>query len=611
MARGRVKKWLRDRARGWVVDDADGEECFFTDRSLRGLRPAELRPGLEVEFDRDNNEHGATARNVRRVGARAGPPPRQQGPPRQREARGRHPADVARFGQRGPGPYRGSQVAYPGSQVAYPRRDIAVPRPQPDKAPVEEPPLLHPPEQPLSEVPAEKWAELSPGWVEETADLELVTPALLAGPGQQAGDCDLRSTALAGLLRWWWRTLHAGYLAPQELSLLESMLWGDAHSPNAIQLRITPAPENPPPESFDFEDRHHSIPDLARGGEGQGQRFARPPGCRWQVTVRTGPARFVRPASGPEEPQQDQDIPATEVLDQALAALWLLGHSGGVGWEGQRGFGSLQVQFAGWREPNLVDCLEFGRTLRQRLGLPQEFVPHQAESPALADPERGLIELTTAWTDPRVALEQIDLAFEEFAQKLEPRRFPRSRALPRQTRRPLPRWLISPGAGHPSPIHIHLSRGDGGTLTVRVLTFPTPRSADPSARTDLAQEFLQFLRQESSITVHPTPGRPVPGPAPAGSSQRPPGTVVRVTLLETEPKLGPSAFFVQEEGRGRGILSAGQAPEQLPEIGSQIEVHISSDDPHSPQYRWDLPAEPGGEAGPRRERRPPRPGRRR
>ncbi len=47
--------------------------------------------------------------------------------------------------------------------------------------------------------------------------LELVTPAFLAGAGQEAEDCDLRPATLRGLLRWWWRTMHAGFLDVQTL----------------------------------------------------------------------------------------------------------------------------------------------------------------------------------------------------------------------------------------------------------------------------------------------------------------------------------------------------------------------------------------------------------
>src|SRR5947209_2658668 len=83
MARGKVKKWLAERAKGWIIDDDDGAEVFFGDRDLRGLTPADLLPGLEVEFERGANQRGATARAVRRVGAAGGPtgPVATGGPP--------------------------------------------------------------------------------------------------------------------------------------------------------------------------------------------------------------------------------------------------------------------------------------------------------------------------------------------------------------------------------------------------------------------------------------------------------------------------------------------------------------------------------------------------
>jgi CRISPR-associated protein Cmr6 len=401
--------------------------------------------------------------------------------------------------------------------------------------------------------------------VEETAGLELVTPAFLAGPGQRPDDCDLRPAALRDTLRWWWRTLHTGSLSPRQLALLESALWGDTKSSGAIRILVTPAPENPPPEWFDDKSRFRTPPAIdqpdpptaqttqglfylvygmdGRGREGRQPRCARPPGCRWQVTVWARPVVFVEDpesspgglapelpvestAAVPEQAQQGKAIPAAEVLDQALAALWLLGHFGGVGSKSRNGFGSFRVQFGGWREPNLVDCLEFGRALRQRLGLPQEVVPRQAESPSLADPQRGLIELTTDWTDPWAGLGQIGLAYQAFARKHDPTERPRSPRPPHKPRRPgptafgrqdpadhgLPPWLLSPGVGHDeqprddrltSPIHIHLSRGEGG-LTVRVLTFPAARSPDRTTGAGLLKKFLQFLRQELSVTGRST-----------------------------------------------------------------------------------------------------------
>src|SRR5262249_54848217 len=76
-----------------------------------------------------------------------------------------------------------------------------------------------------------------------TATLELATPAFLAGANQAAEDCDLRPATLRGLLRWWWRTLHAGYVDVATLRRLEAIVWGDTRVGGAV--RVTVEPEGP------------------------------------------------------------------------------------------------------------------------------------------------------------------------------------------------------------------------------------------------------------------------------------------------------------------------------------------------------------------------------
>src|SRR5262245_47058122 len=73
MARGRVKRWFADRGTGFLTDLADGTDVFFGDRSLRGLTPADVTVGMEVEFDRREGNRGPAAANVRRAGAPAPP----------------------------------------------------------------------------------------------------------------------------------------------------------------------------------------------------------------------------------------------------------------------------------------------------------------------------------------------------------------------------------------------------------------------------------------------------------------------------------------------------------------------------------------------------------
>ncbi len=55
--------------------------------------------------------------------------------------------------------------------------------------------------------------------------LTLMTPAFFAGAQQSHKDCDLLPATLRGLLRWWWRTMHAAHLDCQDLRRLETAVW--------------------------------------------------------------------------------------------------------------------------------------------------------------------------------------------------------------------------------------------------------------------------------------------------------------------------------------------------------------------------------------------------
>jgi hypothetical protein len=59
---------------------------------------------------------------------------------------------------------------------------------------------------------------------------------------------------------------------------------------------------------------------------------------------------------------------------------------------------------------------------------------------------------------------------------------------------------------------------------------------------------------------------------------------VKTLSLHDEKK---KSYFVQEEGKPKGLLCHGKPPEIVPELNETIQVYINSDDPRSPQYRWD------------------------
>jgi len=76
--------------------------------------------------------------------------------------------------------------------------------------------------------------------------LELVTPAFLAGASQKEEDCDLRPATLRGLLRWWWRTMHAGFVDVPTLRAMEAAVWGDTSAGGAVRVTVESDDSSPP-----------------------------------------------------------------------------------------------------------------------------------------------------------------------------------------------------------------------------------------------------------------------------------------------------------------------------------------------------------------------------
>jgi len=179
--------------------------------------------------------------------------------------------------------------------------------------------------------------------------LELMTPAFLAGAHQQREDCELRPATLRGLLRWWWRTMHAGFVDVATLRQLEATVWGDTKAGGAVRITVWPLAVTAP-QLFDKDKavREHRLPhrpdnrttpglwylsygmDVERRVNGERTRYQRhfvPPGAKWRLRVAA--RRSWYPADAP--PNKARAIPADAILLQAQAALWLLCRFGGVG----------------------------------------------------------------------------------------------------------------------------------------------------------------------------------------------------------------------------------------------------------------------------------------
>lgn len=164
--------------------------------------------------------------------------------------------------------------------------------------------------------------------------VELLTPAYAGGANSNSAE-QLRPSALKGLLRFWWRTLHPE-IAPADLFLLEEQLFGSTRT--GQRLRFVPG-ASAPWESFEAGSPPGvwELPYLGYGVQerrpGQGVRHAKPglhpdpAGSQFAAVD----LRFVGPASA-------QD------LEQLRGAIWLWSAFGGFGMRTRRGFGAVRVR---------------------------------------------------------------------------------------------------------------------------------------------------------------------------------------------------------------------------------------------------------------------------
>lgn len=350
----------------------------------------------------------------------------------------------------------------------------------------------------------------------ETA-VRLITPAFLAGANQQSTDCDLRSATLRGLLRWWWRSLHAGYVDRSTLRNLESQIWGDTQHGGAVQLTVEPVGELKP-QPYD-KGQHASMRPESKvseygipGGEprkttqglwyasyGMDERDKRrhylDSGAAWRV-------RFIARSTG-------ADVTSQQVLDQAKAAFWLLCEHGGVGSKGRKGFGSLAAEHLDdW---DLETCRRAAVHIRQSLHLsntPQERLVESA-SLGLALPP---VNVPFDWPNVWHVLDQVGFAYQAFAKKYRHRLEKKALGLPRRVGSPVSGRFSPTGplrrllddarrerrednVRHASPIHIHIARS-GNQFVVRTLAFPAPFLPDMATSLALLREFLDFFQED-------------------------------------------------------------------------------------------------------------------
>lgn len=474
---------------------------------------------------------------------------------------------------------------------------------------------------------------------EFTCTLELVTPAFLAGADQYgpaaAEGCDLRPATLRGHLRWWWRTLHAGFLDTKTLRALEAAIWGDTHAGGAVRVVIEPVNERGNAAVAQPYDKRSkaNFNDQQKGGElgipnadsrkttqglwyasygmdegrqnGRRQRYVLEPPASWSLRLIARPTRFRSDRADAAEPKKQyhsRSITAKQALYQAKAALWLLCHFGAVGSKARKGFGSLATRdLAAWTREK---CHETAGQLRKELGLPSSFNQSHAHSSSLQQ-MLGPVEVVFSWPDIWQVLDQVGFAYQAFAKKYKHKREKMALGLPRRIGNPTqgtfnPTSPVTTNSRHSSLVHIHIARADGGWL-VRAVAFPAAHLPNLNTSTEFLEEFLKDFGGDLQrrAVLQPPPSGPTQASrgqrqetpvAPAGPSLPRAGDRVEAVLLDEKTKKGGWKARDESSGLSGPIQNTGDVPDDK-KPGDKLTLIVASVNPRDIAFRYPTPAD--------------------
>lgn len=458
------------------------------------------------------------------------------------------------------------------------------------------------------------------------ATLELVTPAFLAGASQNEKDCNLRPATLRGLLRWWWRTMHAGYVDVKTLRELEASVWGNTEAGGAVRITVKRASEWKP-EKYDKYSKarmndvqkksNYGIPSCNPRETTQGlwyisygmdelvkvpnskermrrQRYFAPPGAKW--TVRLTARKSQYPVNDRKSNGKKYNLTAHEILEQAKAALWLLCHFGGVGSKARKGFGSLcACGFDGWTKD---DCVKVAEDFRKVLGLSNSSIKTKALSSSLTQMLNPIEVIFKKWTDPWQVLDQVGFAYQAFAMNYKHQKDKMALGLPRHIGQPVTgNFKFSPPIEnrHSSPVHIHIARHKDGLL-VRVVAFPAAYLPDlDTSRTFLSKfckNFEENLQKRANLD-----------PSHLNPRHNPGGQYIPQTVKPNLPKTGDrveAVLLAEKTKNGRwkakhepsGLIGPIQNTNDVPadqKLGNRVTLIVASVGAGSKgeiQFKW-------------------------
>lgn len=468
--------------------------------------------------------------------------------------------------------------------------------------------------------------------------LKLVTPAFLAGAEQEKRDCDLRPATLRGLLRWWWRTMHVAHLATDDLRRLETAIWGSAEQGAALALAVqwdkgdAGLAMRPAVHIYDKQEikQKSELPKPAFGKTTQGlfyasygmdekrKRYYAAPGATWNVVF-----------SARKGALQNSSIEASEILRQGEAALWLLCRYGGVGSKARKGFGSFaDIPINGIRD--IEDCKRVGKELRQKLGLTPGA---GSEACSSLDNTLEVLEISTPWTDRWFALDQLGAAAQRFAQQYKhqaskaalglprkihgPMKFPLKNQNPISHRQPTTLRNKKDQSRHASPVHYHVAQAENGTLTIRMVAFPSSVLPDMETSEELLDKLRKHVSDEIEKSARENARKRQKSfePEPVQSITVQAGTHfpkakdrVRATLLEEKTKKG--AWRARhDDSELEGVIQNHQEMPADCTPGQQVDLLVAFCNPNEPNennriaFRWPL-KESNGNRGKARNKGP-------
>jgi CRISPR-associated protein Cmr6 len=444
--------------------------------------------------------------------------------------------------------------------------------------------------------------EMGADFAQFSCTVTLETPAFLAGANQKAEDCDLRPATMRGLLRWWWRTLHSGYLTVNDFRKKEAEVWGDTNAGGAVALQVEAAngpfaPQTHDPGQLARVLRLQTPPDhktaqgvlyASYGMQGSRDKAARqylPPGASWTVILIA---------------RKREALPARDVLEHAVLALWMLCHFGGAGAKARRGFGSLKHSGVAEMWPRDLNDVTT-RSANLRGPVTKKPVPIASSVEHLQ-----ARELQLPGNEPWFALDQLGYAYQAFCKLYKRRPQKWALGLPRRTqivqqnltaderRYPL---IDRKFARFALPLHFHVFR-DGQGYWVRIAAFASPQLPDLNTSRTFLAECVAKMREELAErmrTVRP----PVPAPVRAAPTPRTSAPVRMAPAAVSGPRSGTATtgVLLEKNAKGtwkvrvEGFLEAGSIPnsKEMPgslQPGETVRLKVRSTNPKNLSFDW-------------------------